>query len=408
MLIGVCIVSVRKCEKYSALIAFGEENDKEFLDLKNYEVNPRRASFGWTSNNSVLANIGQDYTEIEKRICVNGEPGLAFLENMQKYSRMCDPPDWKDRRVGGGNPCLEISLESYELCNLVESFIAKHNSLKDYLRTQKFSYLYAKTVSLVPTHIPETNRVIFANRRIGSSITGIAQFLGKNSIETLRQWCTTAYDTIQHWDSKYSLWFKIPKSIKTTTVKPSGTISLLAQATPGVHYPHSRYYIRTVRINTGHSLLEKLKNEGYYIEPCKFNPLHTQIISFPIDIGECKTLDDVTMYEQLELAAFMQHYYTDNQVSCTVTFNKETEGHHIAAALSTYQYRLKGISFLPRSDDIYPQMPYQKITKEKYIKECEDIAKRKDGYIDPDSKRRRTEDPDASVFCDSEICEIHL
>lgn len=291
----------------------------------------------------------------------------------------------------------------------MESFIARHDSLEDYLRTQKFSYLFAKTVTLQMTHIPETNAVITANRRIGSSISGIAQFLGKNNIETLRKWITTSYDRIEHWDNMYSEWFSIPKSIKKTSIKPSGTVSLLANASPGVHFPISRYYIRTVRINTGNPLLESLKKEGFHIEPCEFKPEYTQIVSFPIDIGECRTLDDVTMFEQLELAAFIQHYYADNQVSCTITFNKD-EGKHIAAALNTYQYRLKGISFLPRSDDVYPQMPYQKISKEKYDEECKNVLDRKAGQsptLRPSQgTKRRREDPEASQFCDGATCQI--
>ena len=95
-----------------------------------------------------------------ERLRVNGEPGLAWLENMQKFGRMEDGPNWKDRRVKGGNPCLEQSLESYELCCLVETFPARHKSLEEYLRTLKFAYLYAKTVTLRMTHWPETNRVM--------------------------------------------------------------------------------------------------------------------------------------------------------------------------------------------------------------------------------------------------------
>lgn len=81
----------------------------EYIDLKNYNVNPERAAYGWASNNSVFATLGMDYTEIAKRIQLNGEPGIAWLENMQKYSRMNGVVDNKDHRVMGGNPCLEVN-----------------------------------------------------------------------------------------------------------------------------------------------------------------------------------------------------------------------------------------------------------------------------------------------------------
>jgi ribonucleoside-triphosphate reductase len=133
--IGRCIVAggVRQ----TAEIAFGYPNSTEYLDLKNYEVNPHRAAFGWTSNNSVYAHLGMDYGPAVSRIAVNGEPGFAWLENMRAYGRMGDPPDFKDYRAKGGNPCLEQTLESYELCCLVESFPHNHSDLEDFLKTLK-------------------------------------------------------------------------------------------------------------------------------------------------------------------------------------------------------------------------------------------------------------------------------
>lgn len=75
----------------------GEHNDSEFIDLKNYEKNPERIDYGWVSNNSILAKVGMNYTKAVENILTNGEPGFAWLDNMQKYSRMCDPPDNKDK-----------------------------------------------------------------------------------------------------------------------------------------------------------------------------------------------------------------------------------------------------------------------------------------------------------------------
>lgn len=148
-LIGRCVVAgdVRQ----TAEIAFGRADCDEYLDLKNYEVNPQRAAYGWTSNNSVLASVGQRYDAIARRIRLNGEPGLAWLDNMRRYGRMGDLPNDKDARASGGNPCLEQTLESYELCCLVETFPAAHESLDDFKATLKSAFLYAKTVTLGPT-----------------------------------------------------------------------------------------------------------------------------------------------------------------------------------------------------------------------------------------------------------------
>ena len=126
-LIGKCVVAgnVRR----TAEIVFGDPYDEEYLDLKNYKVNPHRDQYGWTSNNSIFAELGMDYTESAKRIVDNGEPGFAWLENMRQYSRMKNGGDNKDHRAMGGNPCLEQTLESYELCCLVETFPSNHDDL---------------------------------------------------------------------------------------------------------------------------------------------------------------------------------------------------------------------------------------------------------------------------------------
>jgi ribonucleoside-triphosphate reductase len=232
----------------------------------------------------------------------------------------------------------------------------------------KYAYLFAKTVTLRSLHWAETTRVVLRNRRIGTSVTGIAQFLSKHNMDTLRKWLDKSYNEIRKWDDIYSDWFCVPRSIKVTAIKPSGSLSLLAGCTPGAHFPESKYYIRRVRVANSSHLIPDLKQKGFKVEPCVGSEDTTSVVEIPIYIGNVKTIDDVTMWEQLEVAAFLQNYYADNQVSCTVTFDPETEGQHIAAALNTYQYRLKGISFLPRfkGSTAYPQMPYEKISKEQY------------------------------------------
>lgn len=365
-LIGKAVVAgnVRR----TAEIVFGPADNPEYLDLKNYKVNPQREEFGWTSNNSVFATLGMNYKEVADRIKINGEPGVAWLSNMQNYSRMLEQEDYLDFRVMGGNPCLEQSLEPYELCCLVETFPANHDSIEDYLRTLKFAYLYAKTVTLGKTHWPETNRVMLRNRRIGTSMSGIAQFIQKHRINELKEWCEQGYAKIEYYDAVYSEWFAIPRSIKKTSVKPSGTVSLLAGATPGLHYPESRFYIRRVRLSKHSDLIGPLIIAGYHIEPAFGSEDTTVVVEIPVDVGEgIRTVSEVSMWEQLSLAAFMQKYWADNQVSCTVTFNPETEGDQIEHALNYFQYQLKGISFLPKVEKgVYKQMPYEEITEERY------------------------------------------
>lgn len=287
---------------------------------------------------------------------------------MRQYGRMDGHKDNKDHRVGGGNPCLEQSLESYELCCLVETFPNNHDSLDDFKRTLKFAYLYAKTVTLGQTHWPETNRVMLRNRRIGCSVSGVAQFLARYNVDTLRKWLRAGYKVIQKYDGIYSDWFAIPHSIKTTSVKPSGTVSLLAGATPGMHFPESRFYIRRMQLANTSDLVPALKKAGYKVVPCVNHESTTSVVEIPVDCGSgIRTIKEVSMWEQLGLAALLQRHWADNQVSCTVTFDPKTEGKDLEHALDQFQYQLKGISFLPRIEKgAYKQMPYEEMNEQEF------------------------------------------
>tara|TARA_R100001443_G_scaffold35946_2_gene49832 strand:+ start:3688 stop:5670 length:1983 start_codon:yes stop_codon:yes gene_type:complete len=398
-LIGKCVVAgnVRR----TAEIVFGEPDNEEYLDLKNYKVNPGREQYGWTSNNSIFAELGMDYTDVCKRIVDNGEPGFAWLENMRHYSRMKNGGDDKDHRVAGGNPCLEQSLESYELCCLVETFPSNHDSLEDYQRTLKYAYLYAKTVTLGRTHWPETNRVMLRNRRIGCSVSGVAQFITKNGMGELQKWLEKGYDTIQDWDKQYSDWFAVPKSIKTTSVKPSGTVSLLVGATPGMHYPESRFYIRRMRLSKHSELLEPLKKANYPLEPAFGSEDTTMVVEVPVDVGEgIRTAAELSIWEQFSLAAFLQRHWADNQVSCTATFDPETESEQLPHVLNYFQYKLKGISLLPRHElGAYKQMPYEAITEAEYNEMVSKLGKLSFGVI-------KNEEADVDKFCNNDVCEV--
>jgi ribonucleoside-triphosphate reductase (thioredoxin) len=397
-MIGACVVAgnVRR----SAEIAFGESQSDEFLDLKNYGVNPHRAEYGWTSNNSIFAGLGMDYGPAAERVALNGEPGFAWLQNMRAYGRMGDAPDHKDRRVAGANPCVEQSLESYELCNLVETFPARHDSLEDYKKTLKYAYLFAKTVTLGRTPWAKTNRISLRNRRIGLSQSGIQQAIAKLGIEEYRRWCEEGYRTVRAYDDIYSEWLTIPRSIKVTSVKPSGSVSLLAGATPGMHWPESRFHVRRMRLSKWSELVPALVEAGYPVEPAVGSEDSTVVVEVPVQIYEdIRTVADVSMWEQLAMAAFLQRHWADNQVSATITFDPVTEGPQIGHALNYYQYQLKGVSFLPRlAEGAYAQMPYEAITEEEYLRRL--------SVLKPLQAVSTHEDSIQEKYCDADSCVI--
>jgi ribonucleotide reductase alpha subunit len=296
--------------------------------------------------------------------------------------------------------CLEQTLESYELCCLVETNLSAHTDLEDYLKTLKYAYMYAKTVTLGMTHWPETNRVMLRNRRIGTSVTGAAQFADTRGIETLRKWLDKGYAILRHYDEIYSDWFAVPRSIKMSSVKPSGTVSKVMGVWAGMHRPDSRYIKRAVRISNQSPLLGPLIDAGYEIEPSINDPVHTAVVYFPIDMGEGRTNSEVSIWEQMAFAAFLQEHWADNQVSCTISFDPETEADQIAPALNLFQYKLKGISFLPRVEHgAYPQMPEQAITKAEYL-EMKSRLKPLNFTSVNENKA------DVERFCDGDVCQI--
>jgi ribonucleoside-triphosphate reductase len=409
-LIGVCVVSgnVRR----SAELLIGRIDDQDFLNLKNAEVFPERNSYdsenpgwGWMSNNSVEVSVGQDLSPIVDGIARNGEPGVIWMDMSRKYGRLADPANNKDHRVAGFNPCAEQSLESYECCTLVETYLGRHDSLEDYKRTLKFAYLYAKTVTLLPTHWEETNAIMQRNRRIGTSMSGVADFADTNGMPVLRDWMDQGYKTVQRYDNIYSEWLGVRESIKMTTVKPSGTVSILAGQSPGVHWtPGGKYFNRAIRFSNEDPMLPLFKMANYRVEPASESPDTTSVVFFPIQSDAKRAERDVTIFEKMSLAAVAQRYWSDNSVSVTVSFDPETESQHVGTVLHMYDGQLKTVSFLPSGNMIYPQMPYTQITEEEYKQGSMDLFP-----IDFSGVYAgMAADAIGESYCTTDACEIKL
>jgi adenosylcobalamin-dependent ribonucleoside-triphosphate reductase len=409
-LIGTCVVSgnVRR----SATLALGAPGDQDFINLKNSEAFPERNSFdpenpgwAWMSNNSISANVGMDYEKYVDLIVDNGEPGFIWLDVARNYGRLKDPADGKDFRVMGFNPCAEQPLESYELCTLVEVHLNRHETKEDFLKTLKFAYLYGKTVTLLPTHWQQTNGIMQRNRRIGTSLTGIASFADERGLPTTREWMDEGYEKIRHYDHQYSEWLCVRESIRVTTVKPSGSVSILSGATPGVHWgPGGEYFLRAIRFGETDPMLHLFKAAGYKIEKDLVSA-NTQVVYFPVHSGHPRSEKDVTLFEKIALAATAQKYWSDNGVSVTLSFDKETESKHVAPALHMYEGQLKAVSFLPMGNHTYPQQPYTQITRKEYEAYLGQIKK-----INWDAIYDGVDNLEAmgEAYCTTDVCEIKL
>jgi len=407
-LIGTCVVSgnVRR----SATLALGVPQDEGFINLKNPEVFPERNSYdpekpgwAWMSNNSIAAEIGTKYEDYVDLIADNGEPGFIWLDVARNYGRLADAPDYKDARVMGFNPCAEQPLESYELCTLVEVHLNRHESKEDFLKTLKFAYLYGKTVTLMPTHWQQTNGIMQRNRRIGTSLTGIASFADTYGLPTTREWMDEGYNKIRHYDHQYSEWLCVRESVRVTTVKPSGSVSLLSGATPGVHWgPGGEFYLRAIRFGNTDPMLHLFKAAGYKIE-ADLVSANTSVVYFPVASGHKRAEKQVSLFEKIGLAATAQKYWSDNGVSVTLSFDKDEETKFIAPALNMYEGQLKAVSFLPMGNKTYPQQPYTEITREEYNSYVGKIGK-----IDWSAIYDGVENLEAAgeAYCSTDACEI--
>jgi hypothetical protein len=409
-LIGRCVVSgnVRR----SAELLIGRIDDEDFLNLKNSEVFPERNSYdpenpgwGWMSNNSVVAEVGTDFSPIVDGIIRNGEPGVLWMDVSRQYGRLADPINNKDHRIMGYNPCAEQSLESYEMCTLVETYLNRHETKEDYLRTLKFAYLYAKTVTLLPTHWEETNAIMQRNRRIGTSMSGVANFADRIGLPVLRDWMDEGYNIIKRYDTVYSEWLGVRESIKTTTVKPSGTVSILAGESPGVHWtPGGKFFNRAIRFSNSDPMLPLFTLANYRIEPASESPDTTSVVFFPIKSLAERAERDVTIFEKMSLAATAQRYWSDNSVSVTISFDPETEAKDVPTVLHMFDGQLKTVSFLPSGNFTYPQMPYTQITEEEYEAATKDLYPIDFAGV----YAGLAADAIGEAYCTTDACEIKL
>jgi ribonucleoside-triphosphate reductase len=304
------------------------------------------------------------------------------------------------------NPCAEIPLCSKEVCNLAEAFPPRCEGPDEFIQALKYGTFYSSTVSLHRTHRQETNRIIAKNRRIGVSISGIAQWAsmvghprwGNMNYTAMTEYLREGYKAVVTTNRELAQEAGVPESIRKTTVKPSGSISLLAGCTPGVHYPVSRYAIRRVRVGKDSPIVPALKAAGVPHEDDTYSD-NTLCFEFAIDHGDIRQCDQVSPWEQFSVVAMLQRCFVDNSVSATIYFDKEKDGPDVEKMLAAYIPILKSVSMLPHSGHGYAQAPYEPIDEETY-------EALRNAYDDPDFSTVAESEPSGSKFCSGDQCEL--
>lgn len=350
----------------SAQIAIGDPDDIEFLLAKRWDIG-NIPSWRAMSNNSVACDDLRDLHEyFWHGYEGKGEPyGLINLRLSRKVGRLGET-DYEDPEVMGYNPCAEQSLAPYETCCLAEVFLPNVTSYEEFIDIITLLYRINKHSLTLDCHHPETEDIVFKNMRMGIGLTGIMQA----SKEQL-SWMDAAYKYLRDYDARYSEMNGFNPSIKLTTVKPSGTLSLLPGVTPGVHPGYSQYMYRRIRIAAEHPLVQTCRDHGYPVEYQKnfdgSDDRNTLVITFPFAYPEgTKLAKDMTAIEQLKWIKRLQEEWSDNSVSCTVYYRKEELQEIKDYLMKNYRNNHKSLSFLLHSDHGFAQAPYEEVTKEQY------------------------------------------
>lgn len=354
----------------SAEVALGDPDDVLFLRAKRWDLG-NIPNWRAMSNNSIYAD---EYTHIMQHVwdgySGNGEPyGFFNLPLSQEQGRLGD--EIADN-CEGANPCMEIPLASYECCNLSDIYLNRIESEAQLFDCALLLYKTQKAVAAAAYHDEDTNKIVHKNMRLGIGITGVC--MAQDKIP----WLSPCYKKLRQLDKQWSKAQGWNESIKLTTVKPSGTLSLLAGATPGVHPAYSRYYIRRVRLDSNDALVPSLRDAGYTVEfllnQDGTKDHNTLVAEFPCFAGE-KTIiaRDMSAVEQLDLLVKMQTEWADNSVSVTVYYDKEELDDIKAWLEKNYEKNVKSVSFLLRQGHNFKQAPYEEITKEQYEERMQKI-----------------------------------
>lgn len=364
-IIGFVVVSgnVRR----SAQICIGDYDDIEFLKAKRWDLG-QIPNWRSMSNNSIvppknLKDLPNEFWETYNQ----GEPyGFVNLELSKKCGRIGET-QYPDPNAEGMNPCSEQNLCNAETCCLGELFLPNIDSYEELLTSIKYVYRMCKHSLALKCHLKETEKIVHKNMRMGIGVTGYLQ-----ATEDQRNWLKDAYLWLRNYDKEYSKSHNFPESIKLTTSKPSGSLSLLPGVTPGANpNPAGPYYIRRIRIASNSNLIQTCIDHGYHVEYQKnfdgSDDKGTMVVEFPCAIPEeTPVAANFTWKQQLDTIRRVQREWSDNAVSCTVTYKKEDLPEIKEYLEKHLSEEIKSVSFLLYHDHGFVQAPYETITKERY------------------------------------------
>ena len=374
-------------EKHRAVIEKVRENGLEHIaewleELPLNDPNARPLHHRRMSNNSIAFEqkpprglIDLVFTMMQ----AEGEPGLINLEEAKR----------RRPNAEGINPCAEILLDSYGVCNLTTVNLVQfvkdgEIDLEGLLDAQRRSARAGLRMTLATLELPHWDKVQQRDRLLGTSLTGVKDVLAlvgytaEQEAELLAKLGEAARDEAD----KYAKELRVNAPLLVTTVKPEGTISQVAGGvSSGLHYSHAPYYIRRIRINANDPLARAVQDIGWpvhaevgtdgIIDPDELSKpeiiakARTLVIDFPVASGANKTKDDVYVREQFDTYFKFQRYYTEHNSSNTIHVRPH-EWTEVADIVYGNWDDFVGVSFLAHDGGSYTLAPYEAITKEQY------------------------------------------
>ncbi len=351
-IVGVCVVSggIRR----SAEIAIFEPGDETVFDAKR--DTDKLYAWRWASNNTIRYTKPPTRDEIRKVVqnCHDyGDPGMLFLYNVLGKGRTGDVN--ARERGHGCNPCGEQPLESRELCNLVEICLPRCPDYATFEQVACCALYYGKLVTMLPTGDAVSDEIMRRNRRIGVSVTGFVE-----CADTATPWFNDVYSTMRKFDQRISRRHDVPSSVKITSVKPSGTVSLVLGCSPGMNPHFAPYYIRRINIEETSPLCAVLDAAGYPKQRNVYSKT-SFVYEFPMRATGPTSLNAV---QQLQNVLTLQANWSDNMVSNTIVFDEHEIG-DIADFVHAHSDKFKSLAFLKREHG-FEQAPLEEITEAEY------------------------------------------
>jgi ribonucleoside-triphosphate reductase len=220
------------------------------------------------------------------------------------------------RRVTSGG---EITLEDKELCNVDETCPTVCESIDKWYKACEYATVYASTVSLMPTHQPDTNKVMARNRRIGVGIIDYTGWVVRDGMHKVIKAMRNGYEIVTKTNRYLNGEAGVPEAIKKTTIKPGGTGPKLPGKTSGMGYPTSHETLRRITIARNSPMFKVLVNAGVPYDDLKYDK-GSVTFQYPILQGPAKPAEQVTLWEQAMNLVTIQREWSDNAVSNTLYF----------------------------------------------------------------------------------------